>query len=227
MNDQVGSDAEHWRRLSPEQRDAISRHLGAVTRVPAPMVAPIATSSRKPNQDRVGRNILIIGGGSLGAVLLYGLLNVTPVTSAKTPSTGSAPVVSRSSVPVGAAQPPPSQQPTTTTTTSDPDVRSDGGLDYLGLKEEAEEQLKAKLTDDQGLRYRDVHTKLSTLEGGGIVAFCGEVNSRTPLGGYGGYKRFLASRTVAATEDTMAAEDFAQAWSRFCTDGVEGPKVWF
>ncbi len=101
-----------------------------------------------------------------------------------------------------------------------------GGLDYLTMKAQAEEQLKAKLTDDHGLRYRDVHTKLSTLEGGGIVAFCGEVNSRTPLGGYGGYKRFLASRSVAATEDTMTADDFAQAWSRFCTDGVEGPKVW-
>ena len=92
---------------------------------------------------------------------------------------------------------------------------------------EAENQLKSKLTDDYGIRYRDVHTRLSTLEGGGIVAFCGEVNNRTPLGGYGGYKRFLASRSVAATEDTMSVDDFAQAWSRFCTDGVEGPKVWF
>ena len=95
------------------------------------------------------------------------------------------------------------------------------------MKAQAEEQLRSKLTDDHGVRYRDVHTKLSTLEGGGIVAFCGEENSRTPLGGYGGYKRFLASRSVAATENTMSADDFAQAWSRFCTDGVEGPKVWF
>ena len=54
------------------------------------------------------------------------------------------------------------------------------------MKAEAEEQLKAKLTDDHGLRYRGVHTRLSTLEGGGIVAFGGEVNSRTPIGGYGG-----------------------------------------
>ena len=117
--------------------------------------------------------------------------------------------------------------PDTPEAAADHEVSSNGGLDYLGMKAEAEQQLKAKLTDDHGLRYRDVHTKLSTLEGGGIVAFCGEVNSRTPLGGYGGYKRFLASRSVAATEDTMSADDFAQAWSRFCTDGVEGPKVWF
>ena len=76
------------------------------------------------------------------------------------------------------------------------------------------------------MRYRDVHAKLSSLEGGGIVAFCGEENSRTALGGYGGYKRFVASRSVAATEDTMSADDFTQAWSRFCADSVDGPKIW-
>ena len=227
MTDRASTDAAQWRNLTPEQRDAISRHLAAGKPSPTPMIAPIATSSRKPKEDRVGRNILIIGGGVLGAMLLYGLLNVKPAAPTRAPAPGSAPVASTTHASVPPASPKPAQQAEATASSSDPDVRSDGGLDYVRMKAEAEEQLKSKLTDDDGLRYRNVHTKLSTLEGGGIVAFCGEVNSRSPLGGYGGFRRFLASRSVAATEDTMPEDDFAQAWSRFCTDGVEGPKVWF
>ena len=230
MSDQAGNDAARWRALTQEQRDAISRHLAAAKPLPAPMVAPIATSSRRPKSKfaKDVRFVLVVSGVVLGPVLLIGLLNmksasVTPMSS------GSAQTIPSTPRPTAAAQSaPPSETTTTTTTTSsDPDVRADGGLDYLGMKAEAEEQLKAKLTDDHGLRYRDVHTRLSTLEGGGIVAFCGEVNSRTPLGGYGGFERFLASRSVAATESGMSPDDFAQAWGRFCTDGVEGPKVWF
>ena len=97
-------------------------------------------------------------------------------------------------------------------TSTDPDVRADGGLDHLGFEGRGRGALEATLTDDHGLRCRNVQTRLSTLEGGGIVAFCGEVNSRTPLGGYGGYQCFIASRSVA-NESTMPADDFAQAWS--------------
>ena len=225
MSDQVSGDAAQWRSLTPEQREAISRHLAAGKPATPTMVAPIVTSSRKMKEDRVGRNIVVIGAGVLGFVLLYGLSNVKPVTSTTASAPDARPVAS--AAPTAQPRPSPPTVTATTTPSSDPDVRADGGLDYLGMKAEAEEQLSAKLTDDHGGRYRDVHTRLSTLEGGGIVAFCGEVNSRTPLGGYGGYKRFLASRSVAATEDTMTADDFAQAWSRFCTDGVEGPRVWY
>ncbi len=112
-------------------------------------------------------------------------------------------------------------------TNSDPDVRGEGGLDYLALKAEAEDKLGGVLNDDHGVRYRGVHTKLSTLEGGGIVAFCGEENSRTPLGGYGGFQRFVASRSVAVTESQMEPAEFAQAWNQFCENAVEGPHVWF
>jgi hypothetical protein len=115
----------------------------------------------------------------------------------------------------------------TSAASADPAVRADGGLDYLSLKEEAEAQLKAKLTDDHGVRYRNVQTRLSTLDGGGIVAFCGEENSRSPMGGYGGWRRFIASRSTATTEDGMTSDDFETAWGQFCSGGVVGPKVWF
>ena len=112
---------------------------------------------------------------------------------------------------------------TTSTTTSS----TSGGPDYLGLKIAAEGQLKGKLDDAHGVRYRNVQTYLSTLDGSGIVAFCGEENSRTALGGYGGFRRFIASQSTAVTEDVMAPDDFATAWQQFCSKGVPGPQVWF
>ena len=231
MSDQASNDAARWRALTQEQSDAISRHLAVAKPSSAPMIAPISTSTRKPKSKftRDVQFVLLVSGGVLGALILIGLLNMRPPASVTPMSSGSAQATPSAPRPPAASQPTLSTDTSTTTTTtsSDPDVRADGGLDYLTMKAEAEEQLKAKLTDDHGLRYREVHTRLSTLKGGGIVAFCGQVNSRTPLGGYGGFERFLASRSVAVTESSMSSDDFAQAWSRFCTDGVEGPRVWF
>ncbi len=98
-------------------------------------------------------------------------------------------------------------------------------MDYLTLAVAAKAQLTSKLTDSQGVRFRGVRTELSTLDGAGIVAFCGEENSKTPLGGYAGFSRFIASQSTATTEADMTLADFDQAWQQFCT-GVEGPKVW-
>ena len=95
------------------------------------------------------------------------------------------------------------------------------------LKAEAEEKLEGVLTDGHGVRYHNVDTKLFTLDGGGIVALCGEENSPTPLGGYGGFKRFIASRSVAGTESQMEPVESSEAWSRFCENAMEGPQVWF
>ena len=83
MSDQTGSDAAQWRALTPEQREAIGRHLAVEKLAPAPMVAPIATSSRKTKDARAGRTVLIVGGGLLAAVILYGLLNGAPAPPIK------------------------------------------------------------------------------------------------------------------------------------------------
>ena len=174
----------------------------------------------------VGKDLLKVGGASLGVLvaLLMILAAVHPAPS-KAPSTVVATIAAPTTSIAPTAQPstPSSSQAPST----DPDVRKDGGLDYLSLKTEAEEKLDGVLSDDHGVRYRDVHTKLATLEGGGIVAFCGEENSRSVLGGYGGFQRFIASRSVAVIEGQMEPAEFAQAWSQFCENAVEGPQVWF
>ena len=110
---------------------------------------------------------------------------------------------------------------------TDTSAPASSGLDYLTLKAESEGRLKAVLKDDHGVRFRNVQTRLSTMDGGGIVAFCGEMNAKNGFGAYAGYTRFIASRSVATIEGQMSASDFEQAWDRFCTDGVIGPKVWF
>ena len=225
------TDQQAWERFSPEQKAVARRYVRAeLSGFENPLsVGGVRSPSRKRSQTGPSRWLyaatvvtFVIGLG-LGAA-------GRGSQGAAQPSRAAGPVIAATSAPQVAA----AQKAVITDTAPDtPAMAADhpgnlsDGLDYLTMKAQAEEQLKAKLTDDHGLRYRDVHTKLSTLEGGGTVAFCGEVNSRTPVSGYGGWERFLASRSVAATESTMPADDFAQAWSRFCTNGVEGPRVWF
>ena len=101
------------------------------------------------------------------------------------------------------------------------------GIDYLALKAEAEERLKALLKDDHGVRYNNVQTRLSTMDGAGVIAFCGEINARNGFGAYSGFQRFVAAPSVAATEEAMTYADFDKIWQRFCIDGVKGPQVWY
>lgn len=186
-----------------------------------------SASARCPRSS-AAKGVLKVGGtilGGLSALAMIGAALQPTRSAAPNKALAAAPPQSEpSSAPP--AQPPTPSQPQATTNT-DPDVQANGGLDYLSLKAEAEEKLRGVLTDDQGLRVRDVHTKLSTLDGGGIIAFCGEENSRTPLGGYGGFQRFIASRSVATTESQIEPAEFAQAWSQFCENAMEGPQVWF
>ncbi len=181
-------------------------------------------SAQRPRSTGAKR-VLQVGalglGGLFALTMVVAVIHPPPSAVPSKPAASSKP----SSMPSAASTPAPSSLPTTTS--ADPDVQPGGGLDYLSLKAKAEEKLRGILTDDHGVRYRDVHTKLSTLEGGGIVAFCGEENSRTPLGGYGGFQRFVASRSVAVTESQMEPAEFAQAWNQFCENAVEGPQVWF
>ena len=211
---------DHIARLTPDERRRRFAEIAS-----RPMPAQFQTeAARASSTSRIGL------GGKIALAGVLALLGVATVSTI---------VDLRASKPT--AQQPPGPAPITQTATAaptpqrvpasqasaDPDVRANGGLDYLSLKAEAEEKLDGVLTDDHGVRYRDVNTKLSTLEGGGIVAFCGEENSRTPLGGYGGFQRFIASRSVATVESQMEPAEFAQAWDQFCENAVEGPRVWF
>lgn len=175
-------------------------------------------NARNPGLALLRRAGLFAGIAVVGLLALAGL---GAVLGPPPPVKAVAPI----SVAPSAPNSPPAPNPPVAS--ADPDVRADGGLDYLGMKAEAEEKLRAILTDNHGVQFRDVRTKLSTLDGGGIVAFCGEENSRTPLGGYGGFQRFIASRSVALTQAQASPLDFEQAWSQFCVNAVEGPQVWF
>lgn len=242
MSEEVATDEEIYAGLSPAQAAAVRRHLLAQRiKVPERTNGPVRPTggagdalflaTTRPITPLMHKRAKAKrpAGIWIAAAALASFLAISMGSSPRTKW-----IESRESTPTAPAPATPQSVPIQQTVANDvplssreADSRSGDGLDYLGMKVEAEEQLKAKLTDDHGVRFRDVHTRLSTLDGGGIIAFCGEVNSRTPLGGYGGFERFLASRSVAATESTMSADDFAQAWSRFCTDGIEGPKIWF
>ena len=174
--------------------------------------------AKEPGKAALRRAAKLAGISLTAFCVLIALAVAFKPRTAGSPATPAVEVTA-SPMPAKTASSPPSSA---TPPSSDTD-----GLDYLSLKAEAEEKLDGVLTDDHGVRYRDVHTKLSTLEDGGIVTFCGEENSRTPLGGYGGFQRFIASRSVATTQSQMEPAEFAQAWSQFCENAVEGPQVWF
>ena len=217
-----------WDLLKPHQQLAAQRVIEA-TREPQPPIAGAVQGVSSSGKNGVALPVIL---GVLGGIVIGVVLAAQAISSNSTikPSAEQTEPIK----PPPAAPKPPAPSPTetasdgtTSSTTSDAATQQGGGLDYLTLKTEAEEQLKAKLSDDHGVRYRNVETRLSTMSGGGIVAFCGEENSRSPLDGYGGFQRFIASRSAATTEADMNATDFQTAWDQFCTGGVEGPKVWF
>lgn len=46
---------------------------------------------------------------------------------------------------------------------------------------------------------------------------CGEVNSKNSFGGYGGFKRFIASSAIVAIEgENMDSSEFQNAWDQVC-----------
>ena len=68
------------------------------------------------------------------------------------------------------------------------------------------------LVDPESARYRDVY--LVSMPGTEGVLFCGSVNAKNGLGGYTGYRRFIAVPGAQAwTEDT---EGFAATWNDVC-----------
>lgn len=73
-------------------------------------------------------------------------------------------------------------------------------------------EIAGLLVDPESARYRDVY--LVSMPGTGGVLFCGSVNAKNGLGGYTGYRRFIAVPGAQAwTEDT---EGFAATWTDVC-----------
>jgi len=73
-------------------------------------------------------------------------------------------------------------------------------------------EIEGLLVDPESARYRDVY--LVSMPGTGGVLFCGQVNARNGMGGYTGYRKFIAVPGAQAwTEDT---EGFAATWNDVC-----------
>lgn len=73
-------------------------------------------------------------------------------------------------------------------------------------------ELESLLVDPESARYRDVY--LVSMPGTGGVLFCGHVNAKNGMGGYTGYRKFIAVPGAQAwTEDT---EGFAATWNDIC-----------
>jgi len=137
-------------------------------------------------------------------------------TAVQTPAAADQPVPTNVSGPIIVA---PSEEE------AEAKAAADGTPDFAAEKAQAEEQLKARIPEIDGLRYRDVKTNVTTADGQSMVDFCGEVNSLGPSGTYVGFQKFIASRQDARVELDAAPGEFTQAWDKRC-QGTEGPKIW-
>lgn len=123
------------------------------------------------------------------------------------------------------ADPLPDVQVASAPDTSAADSSAPPPLDFESHRAAAEEELKARMPEIEGLQYRDVKTSIGAANGQPTVDFCGEVNSLNPMGVYVGFQKFISSRFDARIEQGTAPGEFAQAWAQRC-NGTEGPKIW-
>jgi hypothetical protein len=79
-------------------------------------------------------------------------------------------------------------------------------------------ELAAQLRDADSARYQNVGAYRYKVDSGPpIYLFCGEVNAKNAFGGYTGFQQFVAAPTIAGTAE---ADNFDQAWAKFCTDRI-------
>lgn len=88
-------------------------------------------------------------------------------------------------------------------------------FDYLTAIGLAQDNMRAALKDPGSAQYRDVWQVNVTSDAGTLFAFCGEVNSRNGLGGYVGFRRFVATPVVAASSEQ---EGFDKLYKEVCID---------
>lgn len=101
-----------------------------------------------------------------------------------------------------------------------------GDTPYLETqKAAAEAALAQQMSEPRGLVFRDVTTVVASSNGVRSVNFCGDVNSRNPMGEYIGYQRFISSADHAQIEQFMTPGEFSQAWHDRCS-GDQGPQIW-
>ncbi|MCC7114601.1 MAG: hypothetical protein IT520_09505 [Burkholderiales bacterium] len=87
-------------------------------------------------------------------------------------------------------------------------------LDRARFAVTEEAKVRAGLLDPEGARFREL--RVSTLRQ--VPVLCGEVNERTPAGGYAGYRRFLSGPTIRLHERDLDRVDMDRAWQALCDD---------
>ncbi|MCC7042191.1 MAG: hypothetical protein IT516_17955 [Burkholderiales bacterium] len=73
-------------------------------------------------------------------------------------------------------------------------------------------RVRAGLPDPDGATFRNTHVSLMRR----VPVLCGEVNERTPGGGYAGYRRFLSGPTIRLHERDIGRADMDRAWLALC-----------
>lgn len=83
------------------------------------------------------------------------------------------------------------------------------------LQTMGEQAVKQLLKDPDSAKFRNVRVQAHP---GAPSMLCGEVNAKTPMGGYGGFIRFISAGATALTvlELDDNDRDFHRYWARFC-----------
>lgn len=119
---------------------------------------------------------------------------------------------------------PPLSQPSTNAAIDSPSPEQKRQDEVVEVRVAAEANLRAFLKDGDSAKLRNLF--VSRLSGDHGYALCGEVNSKNGFGGYGGFKRFIASANADAPTliegeemglgDAMDTKAFKGAYERFC-----------
>lgn len=73
-------------------------------------------------------------------------------------------------------------------------------------------RVRQRMKDPSSADFRS--SRVSHKSGAPVV--CGEVNANNSFGGKGGYQRFIASGSIIALEEEMAAGEMDKTWAAVC-----------
>lgn len=86
------------------------------------------------------------------------------------------------------------------------DYQNDPEMKEIRINRLSREFVVANLKDPDSAEFRNQN------------GFCGEVNAKNGLGGYTGFKRFIATdKSLVVMEDALPLDDFNEAWAKVCS----------
>jgi hypothetical protein len=91
-------------------------------------------------------------------------------------------------------------------------------LDARRFVVEQQESVRKMLSDPESARFRDEFVSIA----GSSPIVCGWVNFKNPLGGYDGYRRFVAGARGVEIEGMPGGDDVVGSWPRRCVSARPG-----